>query len=254
MNFCCYCLKRFNEKTGLNFNEIEGIKNLIRECTSIENLIDRDHYYSRLLQLSKKSDFYSMYENEIEENKEHLYNLDTIYDLSNKLEYILKQLELGRVDLRKLSSSEITKNYQKYMENLDRIKKYAPSNIEIINIYKVLVHLFLKNSKQNVILFPKIISPAIKVGEIEASSQLYTTAEISNPDIVRKPTECYFYIPNTTMKEFTDKPLTPYQAAEIILNEYQNNWDKLIYSQTINGELENIGPSLQLKKITDQYY
>lgn len=252
LNFCWHCFRILNAKNGLNFNEIEEVKNLIRECSSIESLIDRDGHYSYLLRLSQKSEFASMYERDISENKEHIVNLDTIGDIKNKLNYILEQLKLGRIDLRPFSLSDITKNYLQYRENLDRTKKYFPTDIEILNLYRVVINLFMNHGRKNIILFPKKVTPLIKAGD-ETPSKIYTTKEITNPDIVRKPNGSYFSVPNTTMKEFTDKSVTPYEASEIIWHEFKDNWDELVKSQKIEEEIESIGLRFQLRNIVDKY-
>lgn len=249
MDYCWTCRRKLDKDTGLNFKQIKELETLLQQCHSLQQLMTPNDYQN-LQSFSKIAKIFSFFfSDEIEENLD----LNTLIDLESKLQYILKQLELGTVEIPNLPNEMITENYLKILKTLDNTHSYASCDIQILKIYQACIHLNIKNMSHHLILFPQFMNPIIKANHSQIDKGLYSIEELVNIPAKELFHNDYFYIPGHSFLKYTDHPLTPYEAGRLLLENYQNDWGKLTESDFDQQQIEKIGVSYQLKRIENNY-
>lgn len=248
-NFCWTCRRPLDKDTGLNFEQINELENLLQQCHSLQQLmVSKD--YLNLSSFTKMRKIFSLiFSEEVEENLD----LKILNDLESKLQYILEQLKLGTVEIPHVSNEMITKNYSESLKTLDNTNRCNPRDLQILKVYQSLIHLNIQNIDQNLILFPQFMTPIIQSDYHPIDKDVYSIDEIINVSDQELFHDDYFYISGHSFLEYTDQPLTTYEAGKLLLNYYQNDWSKLTKSDFDSKQIEEIGVSYQLKKLASNY-
>ena len=249
MNYCWTCRKTLDKDTGLNFEEINELENLLQRCHSLRQLmISKD--YLNLSSLTKMRKIFSLFfSEEAEENPD----LNTLIDLEGKLQYVLEQLKLGTIEISHLSNEMITENYLEKLKNWDNVNFCDPRELQILKVYKSFIDLNIQNIDQNLILFSQFMVPIIQSKYSLVDKEVCPidrVIHISNQELFHNN---YFYIPGHSFLEYTDSPLTTYEAVKLLLEHYQNDWSKLTESDFDSKQIEKIGVSYQLKRLANNY-